>query len=85
MHKFSFKDIQRYNNKNNDNINTIKLMDIHKGKFELGNENKASIGYGLFTYRNKTIDILCILAIGLVSIYAGSVEINRPNKNETDM
>ena len=60
-------------------------MDINKGKFEIINWNKISIGYGLFFKRNETIDILCILAIGLLSISAGHVEINRPNKNEIDM
>ena len=60
-------------------------MDINQGNFEFRNGNKVSIGYSLFTKRNETIDILCILAIGLVSIYAGHVDINCPFKYDIDM
>ena len=82
--------IQNYTNiyKNNNNINNLSLSDIKKGKYELNNGKKISVGHGLFSERNErseTVDVLSILGIFLVSIYATHVEINRPIKNDIDV
>ena len=37
-----------YNNNNNNNINNLNLLDMKKGKFELNDGKKVSVGYGLF-------------------------------------
>ena len=82
--------IQKYTNvyNNNNNINNLSLLDIKKGKFEMDNGRKISVGLGLFSgrnERNETVDVLSILGVFLVSIYATLVEINLPIKNDNDM
>ena len=84
-----YTSIQKYTNVHNDNnnIKNLSLLDIKKGKFEMNSVKKISVGHGLFigrNERNETVDVLSILGIFLVSIYATLVEINRPIKNDID-
>ena len=66
-------------NNNNNNINGIDIMDIGKAKFKLRN-GEMTIGYGLIDKDkidfNDPFNIIYILAISLVSIYATHNVIN---------
>ena len=57
----------------------------HKNQFELCNGILVTVGYVLFSGRKETLDLLFILVIFLVSIYAAHVENNRLIKKDIDM
>ena len=77
-----------YNNDNNirNNINGIDIMDIEKAKIKLRNGKKMTIGYGLIDKAkidfNDPFNIIYMLAISLVSIYATHNVIISKTKND---
>ena len=64
-------------------------MDIDKAKIKLGNGTKMTIGYGLIDKDkidlNHPFNIIYMLAISLVSIYATHNVINSKTKNDDNM
>ena len=79
------------NNDNNinNNINGIDIIDIDKEKIKLRNGTKMTIDYGLIDKYNIDLNdpfnIIHILAISLVSIYASHNDINPKTKNHDNM
>ena len=64
-------------------------MDIDRAKTKLENGKNITIGYGLIEKNNydlnHPINIVCMLASCLVSIYATHNHINSKYKNEGNM
>ena len=64
-------------------------MDIDKAKIKLKNGKNMTIGYGLIDKNNydlnHPLNIACMLASCLVSIYATHNHINSKSKNEINM
>ena len=76
---FAYSYCQKYGSKNNnDDINDI---DRDHAKINLRNGKNLTIGYNVFNNNNETLDIICILAVILTSIYATHNGINSPAKN----
>ena len=74
---------QKYgNNNNNDSIIGIDKIDINKAKIRLRNGKKLTLGLDVFNNNNETLDVTCILAISLISIYTTHNDIKSPNKND---
>ena len=76
---------QKCGNNNDNNINGIDIMEIDKAKIKLRN-GKMTIGYGLIDKDkinlNDPFNIIYMLAISLVSIYATHNVINSRTKND---
>ena len=58
---------------------------MKKGKFEINNGKPVTVGYGLFSGSTETIDLLSILIVFLVSVFAGHIEIYRPTINDIEL
>ena len=76
---------KKFNNEKNNNINGIDIMDIDKVYIKLRNGKNMTIGNGLIDDDNETYNIICILGISLVSVYATYKVINSKTKNDDNM
>ena len=86
---FGYSYFQKHGKNNDKNFNGIDIINIDKAKIKIKNGKNMTIRYGLIDKSNydlnHPLNIVCVVASCLVSIYATHNHINSISKNESNM